>query len=75
MKKILPYKTASEMITIYNIQDLVDNFSVIEEALSLWKSKCEEYKKLHGDEGTSLLGAGIAVYFLPPQWGRFRKSY
>jgi hypothetical protein len=36
----------------------------IEEAKNMWRLRCEEYFDKHGDVGTCVLGAGIAVHFL-----------
>lgn len=67
MKTMFPYKNASYEINVYNDKDLTEKSSVIEQALSLWHTRCNEYKEKHGDQGTSVLGAGISVYYLPPR--------
>lgn len=39
--------------------------SIVQEATTLWKAKCESNYAEHGDNGSCVLGAGIYVYFIP----------
>jgi hypothetical protein len=41
--------------------------AAITEATALWSRLCEEFYAAHGDGGSCVLGAGIAVRYLPPR--------
>ena len=55
----------------YREADLQQHIQDILDARKLWAQRCAEYVVKHGDVGTCVTGAGIAVDYLPP---RRRKS-
>lgn len=51
----------------YKLADLAALAPVIEEARVMWLARTTKHIAERGDEGTCVLGAGIAVHHLPPR--------
>ena len=60
---------ASENIECYEDTDLKDPgfLDICKRAKALWVSRCNEYIERHGEAGTCVVGAGFAVWYLPPR--------
>lgn len=54
----------SDELVSYKQKDLVQPafLEAVEEARVLWAGRIEAFVREHGDQGTCVLGAGIAVY-------------
>jgi len=50
-----------------NDSDILAARPLIIEARSLWQKRCAEYYLAHGDRGSCVLGAGIAIRYLAPR--------
>lgn len=53
--------------TVYRDADLAKVAHIIEKAQEMWAMLTKAYVKRHGDRGTSVLGDGIAVWYLGPR--------
>lgn len=51
----------------YHYADIQEYSPIIEKAKTLWRQRCDEYLATYGDQGTCVLGAGIAVYCILPR--------
>lgn len=65
--KTISYR--SETIECYQDADLKDpNFlDICKKAKQLWVQRCNEYINKNGEAGTCVVGAGFAVWYLPPR--------
>jgi hypothetical protein len=52
---------------VYRDADLEALAPALSEAAALWRTRCAEYVAQHGDVGTCVLGAGIAVPYKAPR--------
>lgn len=50
---------------VYTPAELAEFDGVIDAVRDVWRSQIRDYVKKHGDMGTCVLGAGIAVYWVP----------
>lgn len=65
-------KTPSgDPIAVYQIKDIDDLVPLLGKAREMWSARCDAYLKKHGDQGSCVLGAGIAV----PYVGHKGKQY
>jgi hypothetical protein len=44
----------------------------LDQAREMWRSRCDAFLAQHGDEGTSVLGAGIEVDIIPARCRHYR---
>ncbi len=59
--------------TVYHWQNMGQFAKLIGDARRLWNQRAREYFEAHGDRGTCVMGAGIAVYQIPPRCKKHRS--
>ncbi len=72
-------KTAThgnEQVECYQDADLAtaEFVQACETAKGLWRTRCTEYLNRHGQEGSSVIGAGFTVWYLPPRARKPRRK-
>jgi len=70
MKTIKDYN--GQEVAVFETSDLASVAPHIEEAKKVWEARCDQYMRQHGDSGTCVLGAGIAIRFRPPRCRSYR---
>lgn len=65
-------KSTSHKNTVYSDNDLAQKKEIIEQATELWRTRCHEYFKRHGNQGVCVLGGEIKVCYLPPRKKNYR---
>jgi len=75
-KEFKPYPTADYTRIGYDDTDRSDALfrALVEIAADAWEAECARYVAKHGDVGTCVAGAGIAINYRAPRCRRYERK-